>query len=214
MTSFLDKLFPQAVAYGMQGGPAFATDVISFVNGKEQRNQKRENGIAAWDAAHGLKTPDQMAILIAFFREMRGRAHGFRFHDWLDYQLTNELIGTGTGAQTAFNITKTYGTTNPEVRRIYKPAASSWSDSYYTYAAPVVKLNDVVQVSGYTIDYDLGTVTFSVAPGAAVTVKITCDFHVPARFDTDKMNVAIPNFDAQTWGQIPIVELIDPSEVV
>jgi uncharacterized protein (TIGR02217 family) len=211
---FLDQLFPQSVAYGMTGGPGFLTDVVSFVNGREQRNSKRDGGIGKWDAAHGLKTPDQMAILIAFFRECRGRWAGFRFHDWLDYQLTNELIGTGTGAQTVFNITKTYGTDNPEVRRIYKPASSSWSDSFHTYAAPVVKLADVVQGSGYTLDYDEGTVTFDVAPGLGVTVKITCEFHVPARFDTDQMAVAIPNFDARTWGQIPVIELVDPSELV
>jgi uncharacterized protein (TIGR02217 family) len=84
-----------------------------------------------------------------------------------------------------------------EVRTITKPVAGTVK----------VYLDDVEQLSGWSVDTTTGLVTFSVPP--AVGVEITADFafDVPVRFDTDHMAVTIESFKLHRWQQIPIVEL-------
>lgn len=216
MAAFLEIIFPQSISYGVSGGPTFATDIVSFVNGREQRNIKRNSGISHWDAAYGVKDETQMRTIVAFFRQTRGRAHGFRFHDWTDYKLTDENIGTGNGSNTVFNISKVYGSTNSETRRIYKLAGTQHNSSEFTYTAPVIKKAGVTQTltTHYTLDYNLGIVTFVTAPAGAEAITITAQFHVPARFDTDILKAALSEYNNYDWGQIPIRELINVVDVV
>jgi uncharacterized protein (TIGR02217 family) len=75
-----------------------------------------------------------MDELTAFFYARRGPAYGFRFKDWNDYLLTQEVIAHGDGATTVFQITKTYtsaqaesGETDTYTRKITKPKWASVS---------------------------------------------------------------------------------------
>lgn len=95
--AFHEIRFPDDISYGSNGGPEFSTDIIITQGGFEQRNSNWANARAKYNVAHGVKTETQLAELIAFFRARKGRAHGFRFKDWTDYQITGQVIGTGNG---------------------------------------------------------------------------------------------------------------------
>ena len=47
-------------------------------------------------------------MLIAFFRARKGRAFGFRFKDWNDYQALAETFGTGDETTRTFQPTRGY----------------------------------------------------------------------------------------------------------
>src|SRR5262245_55974480 len=102
MPDFDEVQFPPDIAYGAVGGPEYRTTVLVTASGREQRNSAWAQARGRWNVAHGLKSRAQVAALIAFFRARKGRAHGFRFKDWTDYQATGQPLGTGDGTTTAF----------------------------------------------------------------------------------------------------------------
>src|SRR5262245_58420702 len=106
--AFHDIRFPDDISYGSSGGPNYSTDIVVTQSGYEQRNINWQEARARYNVAHGVKTQSQLDTLIAFFRARKGRAHGFRFRDWTDYEAAGQVIGTGNASQTQFQLTKQY----------------------------------------------------------------------------------------------------------
>jgi uncharacterized protein (TIGR02217 family) len=198
MTAFHEVRFPDNIAYGATGGPEFATTVVVTGAGHEQRNVNWAEARGRWDVGSGLKNQQQLDELIAFFRARKGKAYGFRFKDWTDYKATGQLLGTGDGVQTQFQLVKRYPSGGViEVRTVSKPVAGSVR----------IYKGGVEQLSGWSVDATAGIVTFGTAPALGVEVTADFEFDVPVRFDTDHMAVTIETFRLHRWQQIPIVEL-------
>lgn len=197
MPVFHEVQFPPKIAYGATGGPEFNTTISTTFAGFEQRNVNWQKSRGRWDVSTGIKNKVDMDTVIAFFRARYGKAYGFRFKDWSDYQGVGQNIGTGDGVETEFQLKKTYVSGgNTYVRDIKKPINGSVS----------IYLNSVLQSSGYSIDYTTGVVTFTVAPGSSVAVTADYEFDVPVRFDTDLINVRAEGPAQFVWDAIPIVE--------
>ena len=198
MAAFHEVRFPPAISYGATGGPGYLTTIVATASGHEHRNSNWAAARGKWDLASGLKDRAHVAELIAFFRARRGRAYGFRFKDWTDYQGLAQVLGTGNGSLKTFQLVKNYvsgGIT--ESRTVAKPVANTVK----------VYRNGVLVTSGISIDTTTGLVTFSSAPANGVIVTADYEFDVPVRFDTDQMNVTIETYNLGTWAQVPIVEI-------
>lgn len=198
MSGFHDVRFPPDISYGASGGPGYSTSVITVASGHERRNSNWQASRGKWNVAHGLKKREQVAQLIAFFRARRGRAYGFRFKDWTDFQGLAQVIGTGNGSLKTFQLVKNYASGGViESRAITKPIADT------------VKLyrNGVLVTSGVSVDATTGVVTFTTAPANGVIVTADFEFDVPARFDTDQMDLTIETYALGSWGQIPVIEI-------
>lgn len=203
MLAFLETpRFPDQISYGSSGGPTFRTFIFEGHSGIEQ-------GAVAWDRARhrynaqkGITDKDDMDVVRAFFFNLRGRARGFRWKDWSDYELVNEQIGVGDGVVAAFKITKTYTSgALSYVRRIFKPVTG-----IQVRVAGVLKTVAV----HYNINTTTGIITFTGGniPTVGQAVTVTGEFDVPVRLDTDQLDAAHEGFLIETWGQIPIVELL------
>lgn len=206
-SSFLESQFPPGISYGAVGGPSYQTTIVQFQNGRECRNQQWATGLCVWDISHGVKTQEEVDQLVAFFRSVKGRAFGFRFKDWSDFQATTTLIGTGDGTTSVFQLVKNYvtyasdGTTvvGSEARPIFKPisgTASVWVDGVFD--------------NNHSIDYTTGLVTFSSGhiPASGKAITATFQFDTPVRFDTDQMKVTLEDWNAYSWGSILLKEII------
>lgn len=196
--AFVEVQFPTDISYGSSGGPEYATDVVASSSGYEQRNINWAQARARYNVAHGVKTKAQLDALIAFFRARKGRAHGFRFKDWTDYQATAEAIGTGNGVLTQFQLVRNYisgGST--ETRIIKKPVLGSVQ----------VYKNAVLQSSGVSVDTTTGMVTFATPPTAGQAITATFQFDVPVRFDTDKLSASLDAYGIHSWQDISLVEV-------
>src|ERR1700744_5302125 len=108
MTPFVEVQFPPEISYGAKGGPVFSTDIVSTFSGHEQRNINWLEARARYDISSGIKTEAQWQQLIAFFRARHGRAIGFRYKDWSDYQGVNQILGKGDGKVKQFQLVKLY----------------------------------------------------------------------------------------------------------
>lgn len=209
-STFREVQFPQDISYGSKGGSNFDTTVFESSSGREQRNVNWSLVKGKWDVSYGIKTLDQMSTLITFFMVMQGKAYAFRFKDWADYQLNNMQIGTGNGTQTVFQMVKIYTVTD------------MISSAVYSYSRPITKPvpntlsgisvgGSIVSTSTYTLDYTTGLITFNTAPANNAAIVIPyCEFDVPARFDTDRLDVSQEYFETETWSDIPVVEIKFP----
>jgi uncharacterized protein (TIGR02217 family) len=198
VTGFHDVRFPPDISYGASGGPGYSTSVITVSSGHERRNSNWQAARGKWNVAHGLKKREQVAALIAFFRARRGRAYGFRFKDWTDFQGLAQVIGTGNGSLKTFQLVKNYASGGIiESRIITKPVSGSVK----------VYRNGALATSGVSVDAATGVVTFTTAPANGVIVTADYEFDVPARFDTDQMDITIETYALGSWGQIPVIEI-------
>lgn len=201
--------FPTDISYGSQGGPGFKTFVYEGHSGVETRNASWSIARGRWDVGYGIRDKTDMDIVRAFFFAHRGKLIGFRFKDWGDYQLTDEQIGTGDGAEDTFQCIKTYSqgpTANNYVRNIYKLV--SGTVSVEVAGSPITVgagINDV------NVDYDTGILTFgsSAIPSAAQAITVTAEFDVPVRFDVDQMQASHVGFETEDWSSIPVVEILE-----
>ena len=193
--------FPDDIAYGSSGGPEFRTFIFEGQSGIEQRYSTWSRHRLRYDVSYGIRNQTDMDTVRAFFYNMGGKAVGFRFKDWSDYSMTDMNIGTGDAAETQFGISKTYTSgAQTYVRRIFKPIGTGL----------VVKVDGVTQTitTDYTVDTTTGIITFVSPPGAALPITVTCEFDVPVRFDTDIMAASHEGYLTESWGSIPLVEII------
>lgn len=196
--SFVEIQFPPDISYGSSGGPHYATDIVVSAGGHEQRNVSWAQARAKYNVAHGVKTKAQLEALIAFFRARKGRAYGFRFKDWTDYSVSDQVLGTADGVRTEFQLVKQYvsgGVT--ETRTISKPVAGSIT----------IKNNGSAVVSGVSVNTMTGLVTFTTPPASGHVISAGFEFDVPVRFDTDKLSATLEDYGIHSWMDIPLVEV-------
>jgi uncharacterized protein (TIGR02217 family) len=208
---FHETRFPTAISRGAHGGPERRTDVVVLGSGFEERNARWANSRRAWNAGYGVKSLDDLHAVIAFFEERRGRLYGFRWKDHADFKscppeqtptALDQQIGIGDGSTATFQLTKRYGSAfAPWDRDIKKPVAGS----------VLVAVAGAPQALGtdFTADTTAGLVTFLPGhiPPADATITAGFAFDVPARFDTDKLELDLSGFRHGAIPSIPIVEI-------
>ncbi len=208
--AFHDVQFGAGLSYGFKGGPGFRTRIVEHTSGHEQRVIEWSAARARYEVGHLIKTRAQLAALLDFFNARRGQAYGFRFKDWSDYQAsqdgaTYQSIGTGDGADTTFQLIKTYSDSGGSyVRTINKPVNNG---SMRVKVAGVLQTEGVGGAGFYTVNYATGIVTFGAAPAGAAALTAYYEFDVPCRFATDEFQNTITAFDNNDWTPIPIIEI-------
>ena len=205
--SFLETpRFPDNIAYGSAGGPAYSTRIVEYGAGYEQRDVMWSYARHEYDVAYGIRKIEDLYSLVDFFHAVRGRGYGFRYKDFADYKScavnqtlsdTDQTIGTGDGVETDFQLIKKYTKGSMTTTRyITKPVSGT----------VVISIDDVSQPSGWTVDTTTGIVTFASAPASSAVVKAGYEFDVPVRFNVDKISVVYSDYEAGDLS-VPVVEL-------
>jgi uncharacterized protein (TIGR02217 family) len=204
--AFHEVLFPTSMALGATGGPERKTEVVVLGSGFEERNAVWAGSRRRYNAGYGVKTLDDLHAVIAFFEARLGRLHGFRFRDRADWkscapgaihQPTDQSLGLGDGLNRVFQLRKAYSSGGASsVRDIRKPVAGSARCAI-----------DGIETSAFTVDATTGLVTFDEAPGLGLPITAGFQFDVPARFDTDRLEINLSHFEAGEIPSIPIVEI-------
>lgn len=177
--AFYETRFPEDISLGALSIPSFKTDVIVFDSGREQRNQRWSEVKNSYDVGYGIRTRQQLNALAAFFYEMRGRAHSFRYKDWLDYSAENETLAY-SGSST-IQLTKVYGNGyNNYTKNIVKPVSGTVT----------LKVNGS-NYSSFTVNTTNGVVTLTGSPLPLISDVITWsgEFDIPCRFDQDQLSI-------------------------
>jgi uncharacterized protein (TIGR02217 family) len=201
--NFHEDRFPTAIALRSSGGPERRTEIVTLGSGFEERNAVWANSRRRYDVGSGIRTLDELAATIAFFEARRGRLFGFRFKDFTDFKsapavsATDQPLGTGDGAATAFQLAK-----------VYASGPASWTRTIAKPVAGTVRAAVAAAELPFTVDTTTGIVTFAAPPplGAAITAGF--EFDTPVRFDTERLAIDLASFEAGEVPSIPIVEVL------
>ncbi len=205
--TFHEVRFPTSLSFGALGGPERRTEIVTLANGFEERNTPWLDARRRYDAGLGLRSPDDLEALIAFFEARSGQLHGFRWKDWSDYRSAlparevsalDQLLGTGDDTRTEFRLRKAY-VSGPHVyhRPISKPVAGT----------VIVAVDGALLGEGWEVDISTGVLSFDVPPPAGVDVSAGFEFDVPVRFDSDRLQISMASFRAGELPRVPVVEV-------
>ena len=207
--AFHEVRFPANLSFGSVGGPGRRTEIVALASGFEERNTPWAHARRRYDAGMGLRSLDDVSLLIAFFEARAGQLHGFRWKDWSDYKSSapsvapafgDQVLGRGDGVRTAFELRKAYRSGPAGYwRPIAKPVEGT----------VLAGIGDVELAAGrdFTVDTVTGTVHFAVPPEAGAAVSAGFEFDVPVRFDADRMEVTLESFGAGRMVAMPLIEV-------
>ncbi len=206
---FHEVRFPASLSFGSVGGPERRTEVVTLANGFEERNTPWAHSRRRYDAGLGMRSLDDVALLIAFFEARQGQLYGFRWKDWSDYKsgapsvdpnFEDQVIAIGDGVRAIWPLNKTYSSGGASyVRPIAKPVAGSVSIGIQ---------GDLQQESiHFQVDSQTGMITFDHPPDEGVEVTAGYEFDVPVRFDTDRVQTSVASFQAGDAPNVPVVEV-------
>ncbi len=207
--SFHEIRFPARLSFGSHGGPERRTDIVTLANGHEERNSPWAHSRRRYDAGIGMRSLDDIEALIAFFEARHGQLHGFRWKDWSDFKSCkpsqdigreDQVIAHGDGQATVFQLSKTYRSGEQTyVRPIQKPVPGS----------VIVAVHGVDQTEAvhFELDDETGVLTFFAPPFDGAVISAGYEFDVPVRFDTDRIQTSMANFQAGEAPSVPVVEI-------
>lgn len=186
--AYLDARLPVKISQGTSSGARFQTDIVTYGNGKEYVNSRWAYQRSVFNLAYIVKDRAEAIEVYDFWLAARGRFHTFRVKDYLDYTSgangagdpvnTDQVIGTGNGVLTTFQITKTYTAGGISyVRKLTKPITGT-----------VTVAIDGVDEPNFTVDNNTGIITFTLgAPAAGEVITAGYEFDVHCRFDQDDL---------------------------
>jgi uncharacterized protein (TIGR02217 family) len=210
--SFHEVRLPARLAFGSTGGVERRTEIVTLASGFERRSSPWALGRRRYLIGANLRSLADMAELTGFFEARAGQLYGFRFRDFADFAscgpggtpaATDQMLGVGDGARTAFQLVKRYGDPGGGAgegveRPIAKPVAGS---------TRVAVGGTVLADGAFTLDVTTGLLTLAVPPGAGVAVTAGFLFDTPVRFDADRLEVTLESFDAGRMAAIPLIEV-------
>lgn len=212
---FLDVRLPEEIERGSSGGATFNTTVLTLSSGAEQRNINWSAPLARWDISYGIANKSQHDKFLNLFYLAQGRALGFRFRDWTDYQIgintdTNleepQIIGIGDDVKERFQIYKEYRigslVYNRAITRPTSPTVKVFFNS--------VEQNPTI----YSVNYNTGVITFDDPPLLGINIAIVAEFDIPVRFDKDELQLNATLVNQFSVEDIPIVELKETLEIL
>lgn len=185
-------------AYGWQGGPMGGTRIRRKKNGAERRNIQREIAEHVFTLPfQNIRSDEYLQYLKAAHMAMYAMAHSFLVKDHLDYQVTQQSLGTAPAGTTPVQLVRTYSFgAAVRSRPITKPVAGA-----VIYQGGVAKAGTLDTLTG------LFTPDTAWTEGAALTWS--GEFRVPVRFNNDFLPMSI---DSASNGQHVVngsVELIE-----
>jgi len=199
--SFMDRRFPECISFGSSGGPGFRTSVFEFDSGYTAVEIEWDRMRGRFEANFENATPQDVEEVESFFYGMKGRAIGFRYKDWTDYQISGQNVAIGDGTTETFQVFKRYNSGTHIFDRIIKKTVTGTMS---------LTLDGVELLEGsdfFMLDTE-GQIVFNTPPTPGAIAHINyLEFDVPVRFDTDYLNVSYTDF-RQLDFTIPIIEVL------
>lgn len=199
--AFADVSFPLSIGREASVETVTSTAIASGAGGWEQRNSEWAEARLTFDAGPGLRSDQDLAQLIAFFRARRGPAQGFRFRDPMDDSSAatsehisphDQTLGVGDTTGTSFPLLKHYGGVS---RRITRPVSGT-----------VRVAIDGIETSAWSLG-PLGLVEMDDPPAAGSVVTAGFQFDVPVRFAEDRLTISRATFQAGEAVSVPLIEV-------
>ncbi|WP_336987486.1 DUF2460 domain-containing protein [Altererythrobacter aquiaggeris] len=197
--------YPLSLGRDASVSPEFSTSVAVTASGHERRNSLWSDARLQFDVGTGIRSEDELGVLISFFRARRGAARGFLLRDPFDHSSNamngapaagDQTIGIGDGLTASYQLVKRYGDgAEAQIRPITRPQAGTIS----------VNVGGTATAS-WTVASG-GMIVFDEAPEAGAPITAGYLFDVPVRFAQDRLDVSGLAFTAGEAPSVPLVEI-------
>lgn len=177
---------PKNVELGAIRRDTMNLEIVRQDGGFERRNRLWSQFLREYEITYPIANrngapTEALAKVYDAFLASGGGEDSFDFEDWRDHSATDQPLGSGDGIETIFPLFKLYEFgSRSHSRRIYRPVS----------AISVEAASVTVNPADYTVDYELGVVTFDTAPALGVALTWSGTFNVPVRFDPTIQSVA------------------------
>lgn len=166
--------------------PVWSSSRQETVSGRRsaypRRNIPRWQYEVSFDLIRDTATLPELQSLAGLFNQCQGGIGTFSYQDPDDCTATNQVIGTGDGSTTTFQLVRSWGGISEPV--------------YLPVGAITVKVAGTTQSSGYTVN-SRGQVVFTTPPSTGQAVTWTGVFSWVCRFDDDQMDLT--KFNGRMW---------------
>jgi uncharacterized protein (TIGR02217 family) len=177
-----NALFPSTLPGIKWGGtktPIWSTKVQRSAAGRELRAAYYSYPLYKFSLSYEVLRAGAQAELqqlVGFFNARQGSFDSFLYFDPDDNAVVNQNFGVGTGAQTQFQLVRTFG---GFVEPVIAPQTSG-------PGVPAISVAGALRTPGthYSIS-DSGLVTFTTAPAAGQVLTWTGEFYYRCRFLQD-----------------------------
>jgi uncharacterized protein (TIGR02217 family) len=174
--------------------PTFQTRIQRAVSGRELRALDYPYPLwqfaLTYDVLRDEAAPQaDLRTLMGFFMACQGAYATFLYDDPTDDRIAGQLIGTGDGATTVFQLQRSFGA--PDGIAFTEPiTAPNVVDAIY--------LDGVVQpASGWSVDPATGLLTFAAPPAPGLQVDADFSYYFRCRFISDAYS--FENFMFRLW---------------
>lgn len=196
---FAEEKLNLGITYGTTATITTSTAIGSNFSGLETRSINWVQPLLKFNIGQRGCLNQELEEFIAFHAAQKGNYQGFRFKDWSDYQF-NQVITLNTNKQA--QLFKTYTVEGLSVKRpLIKIVAGTVS----------VFVNNRLVTEGWTLNYNTGIITFGQIP--AGTIRVSGEFDVPVRFESDKIDLRFEAYESGTGDKIFNWESLSLSEV-
>lgn len=196
----MTAIFPTlpGLAWSVTKAPRFATRIQRAVSGRELRVVDQASPIWTWTLTYSLLRDkwdtrgagglgagyDELRTLAGFFLQRQGAFQPFLFDDPSDNAVAAQLLGTGDGVTSSFQLVRSMGGFAEAIT-----APNTLSAVYF---------NGVRQAAAqYTVDGGSGLVSFLAPPPAGISVTADFTYYFRVRFAED--TAEFENFMFQLW---------------
>lgn len=202
MIGFHEVRFPEDVSWGSRGGPVYKTQVFTSHRGYEKRNVDWSQPMMQFNAAYGIKTDAHIMNVLNFFNARQGRLFGFRYKNWCNYRIKEDVIATGDGYSKRLPLWKFYGFAgNRHYKRLRKIVRGS-------VQGVQVGFEPVVEGVDFRIDYDGGEIVFNDPVGYGIPVRaLNLEFDEPVRFEEDSVENVIEQYNNNALSNLDLVSI-------
>ena len=194
MTRFVDEyLDNQVPGYPCVSSPRWSTEIVQVDSGRESVNQRWAHPLMKFTLPEAVRDMSIFNAVRDHWLVMRGPVYTWPWRDPLDFASvslaipnevpvitgTDQVIGTGDGVTTSFQLTKTYAVgTQTYSRKITLPILDT---------VIVTIDNVVIDESEYTVSRPGGVITFdsTSTPAVGEVVRAGFLFDVEVRFEDD-----------------------------
>lgn len=156
--------------------PEFKTGLFESLSGHESRVKFRQYPKYTFKLSFEFLIEDrdeaQLSELMGFMLQQGGMYQAFLYSDPNDNAVTDQLIGTGNGTLTTFQLLRSYGGFTEPVNNVND-----------TVAAPGIYIDGALKTLGahYSLS-STGLVTFGTAPGTGAVITWTGSYYYRVRF--------------------------------
>lgn len=214
MARFVDQYAPLEMnSFGWISSPMFSTQITQSDSGGEQANRRWFHPLRKFISPDAIREHSVFEAVKAHWLVMGGPAHTWPIRDPTDFASADlaamnevptitdddQVIGTGDGFTTQFQLAKTYVRGSQEyVRPIHLPVTSS----------VLISVNAVAAPAGWSVSRYGGVVTFAAPPTAGHVIRSGFLFDCEVRFESDDtFEGVVKSYQVAGFADIPLVEV-------